>query len=120
MTESTGAPSTSTTSRSSRTTAGRAGATWSTRVTPPAATSKPIRQPTWRSPDTGAADTAPSVTAIGHALAMTEWEGSVASVRAGADPAVEAGSLVAAMPPAERRGCLDGDLPFWAGLADMG
>jgi len=60
------------------------------------------------------------VTAIGHALAMTEWETAVAAVRAGAEPVDEASSLVAAMTEAERRGCLDGDLPFWAGLADMG
>ncbi len=39
---------------------------------------------------------------------------------AGADPAAEAADLVALMTPDERRWCLDGDLPFWAGLDDLG
>ena len=50
----------------------------------------------------------------------TAWKDAVAVVRAGADGADEAKALVGAMTEAERRGCLDGDLPFWAGLADMG
>jgi len=50
----------------------------------------------------------------------TEWQAAVASVRAGAAPAEAATGLVALMTEEERRGCLDGDLPFWAGLADMG
>ncbi len=50
----------------------------------------------------------------------TEWEAAVAAVRSGAAAAVEAAALVQAMTETERRGCLDGDLPFWAGLADMG
>ena len=49
----------------------------------------------------------------------TEWEAAVAAVRAGAPPPEQARALVTAMTEAERRGCLDGDLPFWAGLADM-
>ncbi len=32
----------------------------------------------------------------------------------------EAAALVAAMTDEERRWCLDGDLPFWVGLADLG
>ncbi|MEO7429330.1 MAG: glycoside hydrolase family 3 C-terminal domain-containing protein, partial [Acidimicrobiales bacterium] len=51
---------------------------------------------------------------------MTEWDDAVAAVRAGTAPATEARALVAAMTTDERRWCLDGDLPFWTGLADMG
>jgi beta-glucosidase len=40
-------------------------------------------------------------------------------VRAGADPALEAALLVAAMTTDEKLGCLDGDTDFWAGLVDM-
>ena len=36
------------------------------------------------------------------------------------DPAAAAAGLVALMTEAERRRCLDGDLPFWAGLTDLG
>ncbi len=50
----------------------------------------------------------------------TEWDAAVAAVRAGDAPAAEAARLVDLMTDTERRGCLDGDLPFWAGLADMG
>jgi beta-glucosidase len=52
--------------------------------------------------------------------AMTQWDDAVAAVRAGAEPADAADGLVALMTEDERRWCLDGDLPFWAGLADMG
>jgi beta-glucosidase len=38
---------------------------------------------------------------------------------AGADPAAQAAELVAQLTPEERRWCLDGDVPFWAGLADL-
>jgi beta-glucosidase len=44
---------------------------------------------------------------------------AAARVAAGADPHHEAAQLVAQMTPAERLGCLDGDLPFWPGLFDM-
>ncbi|MEL6893949.1 MAG: glycoside hydrolase family 3 N-terminal domain-containing protein, partial [Actinomycetota bacterium] len=37
----------------------------------------------------------------------------------GADHHEEAKAIVAQMTKAERLGCLDGDLPFWPGLADM-
>ncbi|MGQ0830710.1 MAG: beta-glucosidase family protein [Microthrixaceae bacterium] len=50
----------------------------------------------------------------------TEWDAAVDAVAGGASPEVEARSLVALMSEKERRGCLDGDLPFWTGLADMG
>jgi beta-glucosidase len=42
-----------------------------------------------------------------------------ARVRAGADPALEAGLLVARMTTQEKIGCLDGDTNFWDGLLDM-
>ncbi len=45
---------------------------------------------------------------------------AAAAVAGGADPTAEAAGLVTAMTPEERRWCLDGDLPFWAGLADLG
>lgn len=44
---------------------------------------------------------------------------AAAAVAGGADPRAEAAVLVAAMTPNERLWCLDGDLPFWAGLADL-
>ncbi|MGK2949087.1 MAG: beta-glucosidase family protein [Acidimicrobiales bacterium] len=50
----------------------------------------------------------------------TQWAAAVAAVRAGAHPSEAAAGLVAAMTEAERRWCLDGDHPFWAGLADLG
>ncbi len=40
-------------------------------------------------------------------------------VAAGADHHAEARSLVAAMTRDEKLGCLDGDTPFWPGVADM-
>jgi len=45
---------------------------------------------------------------------------AVERVRAGADPHDEAGRLAASMSLDEQLGCLDGDTPFWPGLADMG
>lgn len=42
------------------------------------------------------------------------------AVSAGTDPIEAARSVVAAMTPDERLWCLDGDLPFWAGLQDLG
>ena len=44
---------------------------------------------------------------------------AVAAVRAGADPVAEAGKLYAELTDDERLGLLDGDEPFWAGLAEM-
>lgn len=52
--------------------------------------------------------------------AMTQWDDAVAAVRTGTPPADAAGALVSLMTEEERRWCLDGDLPFWTGLADMG
>ena len=51
---------------------------------------------------------------------MTEFEDAAAAVASGADPRKEAASLVALMTHEERMWCLDGDLPFWAGLGDLG
>ncbi len=50
----------------------------------------------------------------------TPFAAAADRVRAGADPAAEAADLVALMTPDELRWCLDGDLPFWAGLDDLG
>ena len=53
--------------------------------------------------------------------AMTsEWDAAVAAVRAGRPPRRGRRGLVDLMTDDERHGCLDGDLPFWAGMADMG
>jgi beta-glucosidase len=49
----------------------------------------------------------------------TQFEQAAARVAAGADPAVEAEAIVAAMAPEERRWCLDGDGPFWAAIGEM-
>jgi beta-glucosidase len=48
------------------------------------------------------------------------WGRAVEEVEAGAAAATVAAALVAQMTEAERRSCLDGDLPFWAGLTDLG
>lgn len=50
----------------------------------------------------------------------TPWETAVAAVRIGTAATAAAADLVELMTEDERRGCLDGDLPFWAGLTDMG
>jgi beta-glucosidase len=50
---------------------------------------------------------------------MTEYRDAATRVRAGGDPTIEARALVAAMTPDELLECLDGDLDFWPGLADM-
>jgi beta-glucosidase len=47
------------------------------------------------------------------------FETAVAAVRAGADPAREAVKLYEQLTETERLGLLDGDAPFWAGLAEM-
>jgi beta-glucosidase len=47
------------------------------------------------------------------------FDAAVAAVRAGADPPREAGKLYEQLTDTERLGLLDGDSPFWAGLAEM-
>lgn len=48
----------------------------------------------------------------------TPFAAAARRVRDGADARTEAGALVAAMTLDERRSCLDGDTPFWAGILD--
>jgi beta-glucosidase-like glycosyl hydrolase len=48
------------------------------------------------------------------------WAAAVEAVRAGTPPPDAAAALVGQMTEDERRTCLDGDLPFWAGLTDLG
>jgi len=50
----------------------------------------------------------------------TEYAAAARRVAAGADPRSEASALVGLMTDDERRWCLDGDLPFWTGLEDLG
>jgi len=50
----------------------------------------------------------------------TPFEKAAAAVAGGADPQAEAAALVEEMTAEERRWCLDGDVPFWAGLQDLG
>ena len=50
----------------------------------------------------------------------TEWDTALAAVRGGRPPADAARGLLELMTDEERHWCLDGDLPFWAGMADMG
>ena len=50
---------------------------------------------------------------------QTEFERAAQRVAAGADPTAEARGLVSQMTEDERRWCLDGDQPFWAGITDM-
>ncbi len=50
----------------------------------------------------------------------TVFDRAARAVSSGTDPFVAARSVVAEMTPAERLWCLDGDLPFWAGLEDLG
>ncbi|MGP0031290.1 MAG: beta-glucosidase family protein [Acidimicrobiales bacterium] len=45
---------------------------------------------------------------------------AVASVGEGTPVTVAAAAIVAKMTPEEKLWCLDGDLPFWAGLGDLG
>ena len=51
---------------------------------------------------------------------MSRFGSAAAAVAGGADPHVEAAQLVAEMTLDEKLWCLDGDLPFWAGLTDLG
>jgi len=48
------------------------------------------------------------------------FERAARAVSAGAAPIEAARSIVGAMAPDERLWCLDGDVPFWAGLEDLG
>jgi len=50
----------------------------------------------------------------------TSFDDARTAVASGADPAEAARAVVAAMTPDERLWCLDGDLPCWAGLEDLG
>ena len=50
----------------------------------------------------------------------TVFDRAARAVSSGTDPFVAARSVVAEMTPDERLWCLDGDLPFWAGLGDLG
>lgn len=50
----------------------------------------------------------------------TEWDTALAAVRAGRSAVEAARGLVDLMTEDERHWCLDGDLPFWAGMTDMG
>ncbi len=53
-------------------------------------------------------------------MGSTPYAEAVQRVAGGADPRAEAAALVESMTDGERRWCLDGDLPFWAGLTDLG
>ncbi len=48
------------------------------------------------------------------------WDAAVDTVRSGTSVTDAAAALVDAMTDDERRWCLDGDIPFWAGMADLG
>ncbi|MCU1369911.1 MAG: beta-glucosidase-like glycosyl hydrolase [Ilumatobacteraceae bacterium] len=50
----------------------------------------------------------------------TMFDVAAERVAGGADAAVEAAAIVAAMTAEEQRWCLDGDHPFWADLSEMG
>ena len=50
---------------------------------------------------------------------MTAFDDAAKRVKQGADARAEADALVAEMTTEEKLGCLDGDLPFWPGIADL-
>ena len=50
---------------------------------------------------------------------MTAFDEAAGRVANGAAPRIEAAQLVAAMTLEEKLGCLDGDLAFWPGIADL-
>ncbi len=50
---------------------------------------------------------------------MTAFDDAAGRVAQGADPRTHADGLVAQMTTEEKLGCLDGDIPFWPGIADM-
>ena len=49
----------------------------------------------------------------------TPFDTAAENVRQGAEPRAEARALVGQMTLDEKLGCLDGDVPCWAGLVDM-
>jgi len=53
-------------------------------------------------------------------MPVTPFQQAAERVAGGADPRAEAAALVAEMTDDERAWCLDGDVPFWAGLTDLG
>lgn len=53
-------------------------------------------------------------------MTITTFDEARAAVRDGVPPAVAGADLVRSMSADERLRCLDGDLPFWAGLAFLG
>ena len=55
----------------------------------------------------------------GYDREMTAFDVAAGRVARGADARAEARGLVAQMTLGEKLGCLDGDLPFWPGLADL-
>jgi beta-glucosidase len=57
---------------------------------------------------------------LGMADDTTTYDEAVTSVGHGVSESVAAAALVAKMTPEEKLWCLDGDLPFWAGLGDLG
>lgn len=57
--------------------------------------------------------------AVPASSAASAFDAAVAAVRAGADPVGEAAKLYGELTETERLGLLDGDTPFWAGLAEM-
>ena len=62
--------------------------------------------------------TAPGTRAT-YADPMTAFDRAAGRVGGGADARAEAAGLVALMTLEEKLGCLDGDVPFWPGLADL-
>ena len=50
---------------------------------------------------------------------MTAFDDAAERVKQGADARAEADALVAMMTTEEKLDCLDGDLPFWPGIADL-
>jgi beta-glucosidase len=53
-------------------------------------------------------------------MAIATFDEARAAVAGGATPEAAAAELVAALTPEERRWCLDGDAPTWAGLTFLG
>ena len=51
---------------------------------------------------------------------MTVFDDAAERVAQGVDARAEADALVAMMTSEEKLGCLDGDLPFWPGIVDLG
>ncbi|QXC59985.1 glycoside hydrolase family 3 C-terminal domain-containing protein [Aquihabitans sp. G128] len=53
-------------------------------------------------------------------MSASAFAAAATRVAEGADPHVEAAALVGLMTVEERHWCLDGDVPFWAGIGDLG